>query len=168
MPNAKYQLEDFLGIINDGCKKLVIAIHEMLLQDGYKSKIQITKSTGLQLSYHQPKIKTVAGVILIFFLHEDELVVRIYGKNHEAYHKVLDGFPESIIKQIDAASDCVKFIDPQRCWKGCGGYSFYIRGKQYQKCITNCFQISFNAANMPHLLEVIKCESKARLAEEWS
>ncbi|MCL2353703.1 MAG: hypothetical protein FWC69_03640 [Defluviitaleaceae bacterium] len=165
MPNAKYQFEDFLETINDDCKSLVVAVHKMLLEDGYKAKIQITKSTGLQLSYHQPKIKTTAGIILTFFLHGDELVIRIYGKHHKAYPKALDSLPESIAKQIDKADDCIKFIDPQKCWKGCGGYSFYIRGKLYQKCITNCFQISFNAENMPYLLEIIKCESKERLAE---
>ena len=77
MAKAKYQFEDFLTTVKDEYKDFVTKIHNTLLQDTYKSKIQVTKSNGFQLSYHQPKIKTVAGRILTFFLCEDELMVRI-------------------------------------------------------------------------------------------
>jgi len=137
----------------------------MLLQDNYKPKIQVTKSTGLQLSYSQPKIKSTAGIISIFFLHNDKLVVRIYGKNHKAYPDVLNKLPESITSQIDKASDCVKFADPQKCWKGCIGYDFYVGETHYQKCAVNCFQLNVDAESMPYLLDLIKSESKERLTE---
>jgi len=162
MPQSKYQLEDFLAIVNDDDKIFVTTVHEMLLQDNYKPKIQVTKSTGLQLSYHQPKIKTVAGIILIFFLHNNKLIIRIYGNNYKAYADVLNGLPKNIANQIDKADDCKKFTDPQKCWTGCIGYDFHIREKHYQKCIVNCFQLIVDSESMPYLLEIIKSESMER------
>jgi len=163
MPRAKYQFKDFLTTVDDDCKGLVTAVHDMLLLDNYKPKIQVTKSTGLQLSYHQPNIKTAAGIILIFFLRNEKLTIRIYGKNHEAYPNVLNGLPEIIANQIDKADDCKKFIDPQKCWVGCMGYDFQIGKNHYQKCAVNCFQFDVDSESMPYLLEIIKSESMERL-----
>ena len=165
MAKAKFQFDDFLTTIDDDCKGFVTTVHEILLQDNYKPKIQVTKSTGLQLSYSQPKVKTVAGIILIFFLRNNKLMIRIYGNNHKTYPDVLNGLPESITNQIDKADNCVKSIDPQRCWKGCIGYDFHIKEKYYQKCIINCFQFNVDSESMPYLLEIIKSESRARCKE---
>ena len=162
MPKAKYQYEDFLGNVNDDCKRFVLAVHELLLQEKYKPKVQVMKSTGLQLSYAEPKVKGVIGIILIFFMREDELVVRIYAKNHNAYHDVLNGLPETIVRQINNAPDCVKFSDPNKCWKGCIEYDFHIQGKLYQKCYISCFQLVVDARSNPYLLALIESEVKAR------
>jgi len=162
MAKAKYQFEDFLSTVNDDCKGFVTTVHEMLRQDGYKLRIQATKANGLQASYYQPKVKGVAGVILLFLFRNNKLMVRIYGTNYKAYPDVLNSLPEKIASQIDKAENCVKFRDPERCWKGCIGYDFSIEGKQYQKCITQCFQ--FDVKDVPDLLELIRSESKARMA----
>jgi len=55
MAKAKYQLEDFLAIVNEDCKGFVSDIHEMMLRQMYKPKIQIMKSTGMQLSHAEQK-----------------------------------------------------------------------------------------------------------------
>jgi len=162
MAKAKYQFDDFLTIVKDDYKDFVIKVHEMLLQEGFKSKIQVTKSNGFQLSYHQPKIKTVAGRILIFFFCEGELMVRLEGKNHEKYPEVLNNLSEEIVSQIDKAEDCIKFSDPERCWKGCIGYEFDIRENHYQKCAVRCFQFEVDFESVPALFKLIECESKAR------
>jgi len=164
MPKAKYQFEDFLAIIPDDCKAHVVTIHELMLQNSYKPKIQVTKSTGLQLSYAQPKIKSVIGIILILFIRDEKLKIRVYGNNYKAYPDVLNGLPENISSQIDNADNCVKFIDPQKCWKGCIGYDFHIREKHFQKCITNCFQLDVDSESMPYLLEMIQNEYQCRQA----
>jgi len=159
--------KDFLLHVNDDCKGFVTTVHEMLLQDNYKPKVQVTKSTGLQLSYSQPKVKGATGVILIFFFRNGKLAIRIYGKNHTAYPNVLNSLPAKIASQIDKAVNCVKFTDPQRCWKGCIGYDFHIGENHYQKCITQCFQFEIDPdEDVPHLLELIKNENKARIATE--
>jgi len=163
MAKAKYQLGDFLALVDSDDRSFVLAVHEMLLQDNCKPKIQVTKSTGLQLSYSQPKIKTAAGVILIFFVYEDKLMIRIYGVNHKAYPDVLNRLPEKMVHQIDNAADCIKFADPQRCWKGCRGYDFEIAEKHYQKCLVQCFQFCVDAESIPHLMALITNELRERV-----
>ncbi|MCL2373032.1 MAG: hypothetical protein FWC78_06485 [Defluviitaleaceae bacterium] len=162
MPKAKYQLEDFLAIVNEDCKEFVSTVHEKMLGGKYKPKIQTMKSTGLQLSYAEPKVKGVMGIILIFFMRENKLTIRIYTKNHKKYPHVLNGLPQTIVTQIENAPDCVKFSDPEKCWKGCVGYDFNIQGKQYQKCYVACFQLIVDTESNPYFLELIEHEVDAR------
>ena len=162
MPKAKYQLEDFLTIVNEDCKEFVSTVHDMMLREKYKPKIQIMKSTGLQLSYAEPKVKGVTGIILIFFMREDKLIIRIYAKNYRVYSHVLNDLPEEIVTQIENAPDCAKFLDPNKCWKGCIGYDFQIRGEQYQKCYVTCFQLIVDAESNPCFLALIENEVNAR------
>ena len=162
MPKAKYQLEDFLGIVNEDAKEFVLVVHEKMMQEKYKPKIQIMKSTGLQLSYAEPKAKGVSGIVLIFFMREDKLMIRIYAKNHKTYPDVLNNLPEAIAGQIENAPDCVKFLDPNKCWKGCIGFDFNIRGQQYQKCYVACFQFAVDAKINSQFLELIESEVKLR------
>lgn len=166
MPKAKYQLEDFLNIVNDDCKGFVSTIHEMMLGEKYKPKIQTMKSTGLQLSYAEPKVKGVTGIILIFYMREDKLIIRIYAKNHGSYPCVLNGLPEAIVTQIENAPDCVKFSNPDKCWKGCLGYDFHIRGKHYQKCYVACFQFIVDTESNSCFSELIEHEVKCRRDNE--
>jgi len=163
MPKAKYHLEDFLAIVSDDGKEFVTAVHEMLTQAGYKPKIQVTKSTGTQLAYHQPKIKSVAGIVCIFFVLNNRPTIRMCGTNHKAYPDVLNSLPERLVSQIDAAANCIKFADPERCWKGCMGYDLHINGKHYQKCIVQCFQFDVEPDTMPYLIELIQRESQERM-----
>jgi len=164
VPRAKYQFEDFLIIVKDKYKGFVTAVHELMLQDGCRPKIEITKSNGFQLAYFQPKVKSVAGRILILYFHNEELTVRIHIENHTKYSELLNDLPEQVVHQVDKASDCVKFANPEKCWQGCRGYDFYIGEKHYQKCIVNCLQVKIDLESIPVLLELIKSESKARCA----
>ena len=164
MPKAKYQYEDFLSVVRDDCKGLVSAVHETLLQKKYKPKLQVMKSTGLQLSYAEPKIKGVIGIILLFFIHESRLMIRIYGKNHANYPDVLNRLSEKIVNQIDKADDCKKFIDPQKCWTECMGYDFRIKEKRFRKCLVNCFQLEVDSESMLDISGLIESESKERCA----
>jgi len=140
MAKAKYQFKDFLIIIPEDCKDFVNRVHEMLLNEKFKPKLSITKSTGFQLAYHQPQIKTVAGIILIFFKRDEKLIIRFNGKNHKQYQDRLNDLPQHLVNQIDKADNCIKFTNPDKCWKGCIGYEFNIGENNYQKCIIQCFQ----------------------------
>lgn len=139
MPKAKYQFEDFLATVNDAYIGFASAIHGALVQEGYKPKIQSTKSYGLHAAYWQPKIKSVAGIIAYLLTRDGKLKIRINTDNHAKYHDVLSRLPQNIVSQIDKAVNCLKSIDPQKCWQGCTGYDFSIAGKRYYKCIVNCF-----------------------------
>ena len=63
---------------------------------------------------------------------------------------------------MDKADDCKKIIDPEKCWKGCGGYDISIGEKSYKKCILNCFLLDVDSITFPFLMELIKSEAKAR------
>ena len=166
MAKAKYQFEDFLIKVKDEHKDFVIQINEMMLKEKYRAKISITKSTGMQLAYHQPKIKTVAGIILIFFIRNEELIIRLYGKNHKKYPDVLNDLLSNLVNQIDEAADCVKFTNPDKCWKGCIGYEFNIGENHFQKCLVSCFEFEVDTPSIPYLLKLIEGESKARFCGE--
>ena len=162
MPKAKYQLDDFLMLVTDDYKEFVMNVGEILLEDGYKRKIQLTRSKGLQMSYSQPKVKSVIGIVLYFFLQDERLMVRVNADNHGKYPDALHRLPKRMTSQIAKADDCVKFSNPQKCWQGCIGYDFHIKEEHYQKCITNCFQFEVDFESIPYLLELAKSESEAR------
>jgi hypothetical protein len=162
MPKAKYQLEDFLALVEDDCRGFVITIHDLLLQHGYKLKVQSTKTYGLHVSYWQPKIKSVIGIIVYFLVRDGKLMIRINADNHKKYSDALNRLPENIVSQVAQADDCMKKIDPQRCWKGCSGYDFRIGSNHYHKCLLNCFLFNVDSGSMPFLIELIENESKER------
>ena len=158
MPTAKYQLADFLATVNEPDRHFVRSVHDMLLQAGYKPKVQVTKTYGLHLLYAQPKIKTVKGIVTYFIMRDGKLMVRINADHYVKYAEVLERWPESIVSQINNADDCIKMKDPQKCWQGCMGYDLHIGGKRYQKCLTNCFLLDVNAESFPLLVEMIRRE----------
>ena len=164
MPKAKYQLEDFLALVNDDCRNFAVTIHEKLLRYGYKLKIQSTKTYGLHSSYWQPKIKSVLGIIAYLLARDGKLMIRINADNYAKYLDILSRLPENIVRQIAKADTCLKSIDPKKCWQGCKGYDFHIGGNHYQKCIVNCFLLDVDSESMPFLIELIENESKARCA----
>jgi len=93
---------------------------------------------------------------------DDRLKIRIYAKNHKSYSHIINDLPEIIVTQIENAPDCVKFLDPNKCWKGCIGYEFHIRGKQYQKCYVACFQFVVDAESHPSFIAIIEHDVNAR------
>jgi len=164
MAKAKYQLDDFLALVKDDDKDFVLTIHEMLLQEGYKCKVQVTKSYGLHISYSQPKIKVVKGIIVYFLIQGGNLMVRINADHYANYPDALNSLPEHILGQVDQADDCMKATDPLKCWQGCIGYDFQIGEKHYQKCLINCFLLHVDAESFPFLLALIRNELRERQA----
>jgi hypothetical protein len=162
MAKAKYQLDDFLAIVNDRDRDFVLAIHNMLVEKGYKLKVQVTKTYGLHIAYAQPKIKTVKGIIAYFLVQAGKLMMRVNADHLSQYPQILDRLPESMVSQIADASDCLKIKDPQKCWQGCMGYAFEIRGRQYGKCICNCFMLNVNGDSYPFLVEMLEQEAARR------
>ena len=162
MPKAKYQLEDFLALVQSDNRDFVLIVNEMMMQQGYKLKIQLTKSYGLHVSYWQPKIKSVTGIIVYFLMQDGNLKIRINANNYAKYLDVLNHLPENILTQIDKADDCMKVLDPQKCWQGCIGYDFHVGETHYQKCLVNCFLLDVNSDSFPFLIELIECESRER------
>jgi len=163
MPKAKYQLEDFLALVQNDNRDFVLTVNEMMVQKGYKLKIQLTKSYGLHVSYWQPKIKSVTGIIVYFLVQSGKLKIRINADNYAKYLDVLNRLPKNILSQMDKADNCMKVLDPQKCWQGCMGYDFNIGDKHYQKCLLNCFLLDVNSDSLPFLIELIESESRERM-----
>ena len=82
------------------------------------------------------------------------------------YQELLHQLPESLVSQIDTSEECVKFSKPDKCWKSCKGYEFYIGEKSYQKCMVNCFEFIVNGSDMSSLQELVEAESRMRLLFE--
>ena len=164
MPNSKYQLEDFLNTVHQDDRDFVMQIHEQLLREGYKPKVQLTKLYGLHVQYWQPRIKTVKGIIAYLMVHEGHLRIRINMDNHAKYSDALEHLPESMVCSIDASPDCMKMADPTKCWQGCIGYAFEIGGKSFGKCYCCCFVFDINAANFPTITELLTYEDEQRQA----
>ena len=162
MAKSKYQLENFLELVDNDYRRFVLTINEMMVQESYKLKIQLTKSYGLHISYSQPKIKTVKGIIAYFMIKNGKLMIRINADNYTKYLGVLNRLPGNMLSQMDNADNCLKMIDPQKCWQGCWGYDFRIGESHYQKCLINCFLLEVNSESFSFLLELIESESKER------
>ena len=163
MPKAKYQFEtDFLTTVPAECADFVLQVHSSLVKQSYKPRITVTKSTGLQIAYHQSKIKSTVGILIIFFKRQDKLILRVYGFGYKKYLKLLESLSQSLIKQIGEATDCKKFLDPDKCFKGCGGHNFQIGERSFQKCYVDCFEFEVLTDDMPYLTKLVEEESKAR------
>jgi len=67
MAKSKYQLENFLELVDNDYRRFVLTINEMMVQESYKLKIQLTKSYGLHISYSQPKNKNGQRHYRIFY-----------------------------------------------------------------------------------------------------
>ena len=163
MPKAKYQFEEFLETVPLLNRDFVCRVRELLLHKNYKGRLSVTKSTGFQLAFHEPKIKSTVGILAIFFKRQDPLILRIYGRNHQCYQDVLEELPSWMVSHIKEAMDCKKFKDPEACWKGCRGLDFSVRGEIFQKCLVDCFEFKVDEASEPHLLRIIEGEKIARL-----
>lgn len=162
MGKTTYQFEDFLNDVNNDYQGFVKDVHELLLQDNYKIKIE-AKASGLMVSYSHPKTKRT---ILNFVFRKKGLLVRIYADHCNNYADVLNRLPERIVRQIEKVGICKRLIDSQSCNSKCAmGYDFHIGENHYQKCRYNCFLLEVDFESIPFLLELIERESKERKAD---
>jgi len=162
MAKAKYQLEDFLAVVDiDDCKNFVAEINK-LLQSNYKLGIK-PLAYGLSATYHQNGTKT--SMLKFSFTKAGQFVVYIYAENYAKYSDVLNGLPQSLKSKIAKSPVCKKAIDPQKCWDGCNAMmEFHLDGDFHQKCRYDCLLFDVNVENVPYLKELIECEAKERLS----
>ena len=153
------QFEDFLSEVDENYKEFVTNIHESLLLNNYKFKIE-SKASGLFVSYSHPKTKRS---MLNFLFRKNGLFVRIYADNVDKYVDFLNGLPEKMEKEIEKAPVCKRLINPDDCNPKCiTGYDFYVRDKHYQKCRYSCFQFAVNSDSILVLSDFIENERKER------
>jgi len=161
MEKIVYQFEDFLAKVKQDYKEFVTKIHEALVQDGYKVKIE-SKTSGFFVSYSHSKTKRV---MLNFLFRKKGLLIRLYADNFNKYADFLNRLPEKMEREIEKASVCKRLINPEDCNPKCiMGYDFFIKENHHQKCRYSCFQFEINPESIPALSDFIENERKERLA----
>ena len=160
MAKAAYQFEDFLTEASPDYREFVARMHESLLHDGYKVRIE-SKASGFFVSYSHPETKRS---ILNFLFRKNGLHVRIYADNSNKYADFINCLPENMEKAIAKAPICKRQINPADCNPKCiTGYDFFVRENRYQKCRYSCFQFLINAESVPVISEFVENERKERL-----
>lgn len=159
MAKPEYQFDDFLAVVAGNQKKFATKVHNSLVKDGYKVKVE-SKASGMFASYSHPKTKRS---MLNFLFRKTNLVVRIYADNIGGYSDLLSRLPEEMVKVIDKAPVCKRMINPEDCNPRCiMGYDFHIQDNHYQKCRYSCFQFDANPESLPVLAEFIENERQGR------
>lgn len=159
MGKANYQFEDFLSEVNPEYKGFAVQIHESLLQDGYKVKVE-SKTAGFFVSYSHPKTKRS---MLNFLFRKKGLLVRIYADNYSKYTDFLNSLPEKMESEIGKASVCKRLVNPEDCNPKCVmGYDFNIKNNRYQKCRYSCFQFVVYDESIPFIEAFVENERALR------
>ena len=151
--------DDFLTDVAVQYKDFVLELHDVLIANGYKLKVE-NKASGPFASYSHPKTKRS---ILNFFFRKSGFFTRVYADNHDKYADFLNGLTPIMEKEITKSPVCKRLIDPSDCNQKCiMGYDFYIRGTHYQKCRYNCFQFAVNEKSTGTISLFIENEVKGR------
>ena len=151
--------EDFLNEVSSENKKFVTNIHEALLNDGYKFKVE-SKASGFFIGYTHPKTKRS---LLNFFFRKKGFFVRLYADNFGKYANFLKSLPDEMVKEIEKSPVCKRLINPDDCNSKCiKGYDFQIENNHFQKCRYSCFQFTVNSETIPVLSEFIEKEMNER------
>lgn len=153
--------EDFLITVEPKYQAFVLGLHEYMLENGCKTKIEL-KSSGHLVSYtHTPSKK----VIVNFVFRKKGLIVRLYGDNVNKYLASMDKLPDGMVKSIIKAPICKRLVNPNSCNSKCSmGYDFHIEGEHFQKCRYSCFMLDVNDENNSHIKSFIENEIKERVA----
>ena len=151
--------ENFLAEVSPQYVEFVTNLHDYLLTNGCKLKIETAKN-GYVVSYSYAKTKRV---FMNFVFRKSGLIARIYGDNVNKYIDFMQTLPAEMNKAIDKAPICKRLLDPTACNSRCSmGYAFEIGGNTYLKCKYNCFMFGVNDENIPFIKTFIENEIKER------
>ena len=161
MEKVTYAFEDFLAHVCADNLQFVLKIHEALLHDGYKVKVE-NKASGFFVAYTHPKTKRS---MLNFLFRKNALLMRIYADGFNKYADFLNRLPETMEKEITKAPVCKRLINPNDCNPKCiMGYDFSIKDTNHKKCRYSCFQFTINSFSIPLLSDIVENERKERAA----
>jgi len=124
----KLSISDFNAEVPQEYSNFVSQAHDLLTQNGYKSKFQLKKH-GLSAQYNSPKTK---GNALQFIIRDNTLHMYLYNIFLYEFNGFLENLPLVVIKEYDEYRNCTDSCDPV-----CTGprLEFSINGKQYRKCV---------------------------------
>lgn len=156
MTKEKLGFTDFIDTVDIDCQPFVTELHNDLTANGCKIEVKAAKS-GYVVSYILGK-KTVANYVF----RKKGLIMRIYANHIRAYMPFLDTLPDDMVKAIQAAPPCKRFINPNDCNSKCAmGYDFILRGEPYQKCRYNAFMFLITEETKPFIQAFLLHEVEA-------
>ena len=159
MAKEQYQFDDFLSEVNPDHREFVTKVHESLIGDRYKAKIE-SKASGFFVSYSHPKTKRS---MVNFFFRKKGFYTRIYADNTGKYPDFLCTLPGTMKKEIDKSPVCKRLVDPDACNPKCIlGYDFSVGDNHYQKCRYSCFQFEVNPDSIPFIVDFVEHEQTER------
>ena len=159
MEKTVYKFEDFLTSVEPEHKYFFTKIHESLIQENYKTKIE-SKAAGLFISYAHPKTKRS---ILNFLSRKNGKLVRIYVDSCDKHADLLNALPEKMEKEIAKSGVCKRLTDPTTCNPKCMmGYDFSINGNHYKKCRYSCFTFLVDDESIPVITAFVENEMTGR------
>ena len=121
-------ISDFNAEVPQEYSNFVLQAHELLTQNGYKSKFQL-KRHGLSAQYNSPNTK---GNALQFIIRDNALHMYLYNIFLYEFNGFLENLPLVIIKEYDEYRNCIDSCSPV-----CAGHrlNYTIKGTQYRKCV---------------------------------
>ena len=128
MSLRKLSISDFHAKVPQEYSNFVLQAHELLTQNGYKSKIQLKKH-GLSAQYNSPNTK---GNALQFIIRDNMLHMYLYNIFLHEFNGFLENLPPVIIKEYAEYRNCTDSCNPV-----CAGHRLHytINGTQYRKCL---------------------------------
>ena len=158
MDKKELNFENFLMDVNPAYHEFVTQVHNDLLENECKVKMELAKN-GYVISYSDKNKRVIAN----FVFRKSGLVTRIYGDAVNQYNDFLETLPVGMIKAIEKAPVCRRLIDITKCNSRCRmGYDFTLKGTRYQKCQYSCFMFPVNDENNPFISGFLKKELAAR------
>jgi len=124
----KLSLSDFHAEVPQEYSDFVLQAHELLTQNGYKSKFQLKKH-GLSAQYNSPNTK---GNALQFIIRDNGLHMYLYNIFLYESRGFLENLPPVIIKEYDEYRNCTDSCNPV-----CAGprLNYTINDTIYRKCV---------------------------------
>jgi hypothetical protein len=139
----------------------VTALHDLLMQSGFKLKMQESKN-GQVVSYADPKTKRVAAN---FVTRKAGPFIRIYGDHAGKYQDFLQALPGELSAAIAKSSSCKRLLNPADCNAKCAmGYTVTLNGETHKKCRYGCFFFPVSSGTAPYIKAFLENEIRERLA----
>ncbi len=134
-------------------------LHKELTDKNYITEIK-QAAQGYVVSYvHRPTKRTIANYVF----RKKGLLLRVYADNVISYMETLTSWPDSMKEAVKKAGPCKRLLNPADCNPRCPtGYDFILDDERQQKCRYNGFLLSLTDETKPYLLEMVRCEIKAR------
>ncbi len=139
--------------------EFIQTLHKELTDAGYKTDIK-QAAQGYVVSYvHTPTKRTIANYVF----RKKGLLLRVYADNIAAYMEILSAWPDDMKAAVKKAGPCKRLLNPANCNPRCPtGYDFILDDERQQKCRYGGFLLFLTDETKPYLLEMMRCERKAR------